>query len=64
VETQGAWQGCREQARYEPPKVNDYGDIVAMTAACQGTGMEDGALKINDPFTHSQPDFGDPGFCQ
>lgn len=48
---------------YEAPAVRDHGDIFELTAACQGTGNEDGADKVNDPFLFSQPDFGDPGFC-
>jgi hypothetical protein len=49
---------------YEPPAVRDFGDLVALTQACFGTGREDGAAKSDDnPFIFSTPDFGDPGFC-
>ena len=54
-------QGTR--GAYQIPQVSDYGDLLEMTLACQGTGFEDGAAKENAPFLFSQPDFGDPGFC-
>jgi hypothetical protein len=53
----------RAATSWAPPGVTDYGDLFELTSGCQGFGMEDGSLKINDPFIHSQPDFGDPGLC-
>ena len=56
-------EGPTTQA-YERPEVRDYGDLRTLTAACFGSGNEDGAAKAADnPFIMSQPDFGDPGFC-
>jgi hypothetical protein len=52
-----------QERAYEPPSVRDLGTLAEMTGACQGFGSEDGAAKGNDPFTHSQPDFGDPTLC-
>lgn len=49
---------------YEKPVISDHGDIVALTLACQGSGMEDGNAKSEFPFLFSQPDEGDPGFCE
>jgi hypothetical protein len=49
--------------RYETPEVRELGSLQELTAACQGFGGEDGAAKQNEPFIMSQPDFGDPGFC-
>ena len=49
--------------RYETPEVRELGSLQELTAACQGFGGEDGAAKQNEPFVFSQPDFGDPGFC-
>jgi hypothetical protein len=34
-----------EQQTYEPPKVEDHGDLVEATAAIATTGTEDGASK-------------------
>jgi hypothetical protein len=48
---------------YEPPTIRDLGTLADMTGACQGFGGEDGTDKGNDPFTFSQPDFGDPTLC-
>jgi hypothetical protein len=48
---------------YEKPAIRELGSLRELTEACQGTGNEDGADKGADPFIHSQPDFGDPGFC-
>jgi hypothetical protein len=48
---------------YEQPVIRDLGTLAEMTGACQGFGGEDGAAKGNDPFTFSQPDFGDPTLC-
>ena len=47
---------------FRVPTITDYGSLPELTAGCQGVGMEDGAAKVG-PFIHSQPDFGDPGFC-
>jgi hypothetical protein len=53
-----------ETKPYEAPVVRDYGDLRALTAACMGSGSEDGASKdFDNPFVLSSPDFGDPGFC-
>jgi len=48
---------------YEAPAIRELGSLRELTAACQGFGNEDGADKAQDPFVFSQPDFGDPGFC-
>lgn len=48
---------------YKQPTITDKGSLAELTAACQGSGAEDGAQKTDDPFTFSTPDFGDPGFC-
>jgi hypothetical protein len=37
---------------YEPPEVNDHGDLVEMTSAIGLTGTEDGASKTL-PFHHN-----------
>jgi hypothetical protein len=50
-------------SNYEHPVIRDFGTLADMTGACQGFGGEDGAAKGNDPFTFSQPDFGDPTLC-
>ena len=34
---------------YEPPKVTDYGDLVALTAAVDFAGNEDGGQKVHLP---------------
>lgn len=48
---------------YETPAIRELGSLRELTAACQGSGAEDGALKNADPFIHTNPDFSDPGFC-
>jgi hypothetical protein len=55
-------QGQQDRT-YELPAIRDLGTLADMTGACQGFGGEDGADKGNDPFTFSQPDFGDPTLC-
>ena len=57
-------EGPTTQA-YERPEVRDYGDLRTLTAACFGTGNEDGASKADfNPFVLSSPDFGDTGLCE
>ena len=52
-----------EVKTYEPPVVRDYGDLRTLTAACLGSGSEDGASKdFDNPFILSSPDYGDD-FC-
>jgi hypothetical protein len=53
----------RMTSQFELPTIRDLGTLTDVTAACQGSGLEDGAAKSDDPFIHSQPDFGDPNFC-
>ena len=57
----------RDSASYEQPAIRDYGDLVALTAACLGAGTLDEALKADDDpfkgFEHLSPAFGDPAFC-
>jgi hypothetical protein len=54
----------RSAVDYARPVVRDYGDLRTLTAACFGSGAEDGASKADDnPFVLSSPDFGDPGNC-
>jgi hypothetical protein len=48
---------------YEEPTVRELGSLLDLTQTCQGFGGEDGADKGQEPFVFSQPDFGDPGFC-
>ena len=50
-------------ATYVRPEVRDYGSLRDLTAACFGSGAEDGASKAdNNPFVLSSPDFG-ADFC-
>jgi hypothetical protein len=48
---------------YEAPAIRELGSLRDLTETCQGFGGEDGADKGQEPFVFSQPDFGDPGFC-
>lgn len=52
-----------EGHEYARPAIRDYGDLRALTAACFGSGAEDGASKdFDNPFILSSPDFGED-FC-
>jgi hypothetical protein len=54
----------REGASYQRPTIHDYGDLVALTAACVGSGSLDESLKGgDDPFNFNSPAFGDSDFC-
>jgi hypothetical protein len=41
--------------RYEPPRIEDYGDLVEMTEANFIVGVEDGASKLETDEHHSLP---------
>jgi hypothetical protein len=45
-------RGTAEGGGYEPPEVNDHGDLVELTTAIGLTGTEDGASK-SLPFHHN-----------
>ena len=49
--------------RYETPAIRELGSLRELTETCQGFGGEDGAAKGQEPFLFTQPDEGDPGFC-
>jgi hypothetical protein len=48
---------------YETPAIRELGSLRELTETCQGFGGEDGAAKGQEPFLFTQPDEGDPGFC-
>jgi hypothetical protein len=48
---------------YETPAIRELGSLRELTATCQGFGGEDNVDKGAEPFIFTQPDEGDPGFC-
>jgi hypothetical protein len=49
---------------YLPPAIEDLGDLVELTAGCEGTGGPDvGFAGDMIAFPDASPAFGDPSFC-
>jgi hypothetical protein len=49
---------------YESPTIEDYGDLVELTAGCIGTGGPDvGFTGDQIAFPDTSPAFGDPNNC-